>query len=133
MQHSLFDILFLQICRNFQAFFVRSFRIIKRRYIRCSTAFNFEFCPYNFTIIDRMEFCNFIINEVFIDCKKYSPHLAGLYGPFCTVYIHQRRLLHLLCLGLAKPLCLLQCQVLSYLECYMYKMLFVFYRLKINV
>jgi hypothetical protein len=35
-------------------------------------------------------------------------HLAGLYGPFCTIYIHQRRLLHLLCLDLAKSLCLLQ-------------------------
>ena len=50
--------------------------------------------------------------------RSTSPHLAGLYGPFCTVYIHQRRLLNLLCLDLAKSLCLLQCQVLSYLECY---------------
>ena len=88
---------FYRYVEIFQAFFVRSFRIIKRRYIQCFTAFNFEFCPYNFTIIDRMEFCNFIIDEVFIDCKKYSPTLLAFTVPsvqfifiregFCIFYV----------------------------------------------
>jgi hypothetical protein len=55
--------------------------------MQCFTAFNFEFCPYNFTLIARVEFFNFVTDEVFIDCKKYSPTLLDFNVFYVALFI----------------------------------------------